>query len=346
VTRLVLALAGVGLAGLVLWWTQGPGSEETPLDPGRAEPTAPAPGPEVVDGPDGMRTEGRVQVTSPVDLRNYTKVYEGLGSIIGTVEVRPDTLPFPARWELVIEPSRMSVGREHAETRVVEMDGNQRTFEARDLPLGGYRVTARAEGYNATAHEVLLYRLAEAPNAGKMQVHLMMHFRPAGTLVGSVLDAEGLPAEGVPVTVGATTSNERWTATTDISGIWRLPGLVDGRYQVWVGAVTKPLVPKFEVVLQGPETTAPEQRLPVTGSVVLWVTDESGRPLEGARVRGFGPAPIDVVTGFEGRVLVPHLPPGQYHVEVEPGATQHTGRLTFTVAADDEQRLVQVHASL
>tara|TARA_R110002126_G_scaffold4409_42_gene23353 strand:+ start:42636 stop:43742 length:1107 start_codon:yes stop_codon:yes gene_type:complete len=341
----LLALVAVG-AVLFLKFS-GSGAGPGPIDPvGPAGPVVPDPGPDSDPSElEGMSTQGRVEVGAATDLRDYTKTFDGTGTISGVLDI-PDTLraKLPKTWELVISPSRMALGRDSAGSRVKTMDINQTTFEERDLPMGGYRVTARAEGLNATGHEVMLFGLKEAPNNGVSHVHVVMQLRPSGFARGSVLDSLGSPAEGVQVTIGEVEGTKRWRTTTGIDGWWRIDELLDGRYRVWIGPPTQPFVPEFPMAVVSPSVTVDEVKLPAMGSIILWVTDGQGRPLEEVRVRGYGASPIDVVTGFEGRVAVPHLRPGMYHVEVEAGATQHTGRLSFEVLTTDRDKVVQINA--
>jgi hypothetical protein len=316
-----------------------------PVGPRAPLPQNPGPGPDPNDL-EGMAPQGRIEVGAATNLRNYTKTFDGTGTISGVLDI-PKTLHrmLPETWELVIQPSRMALGRDTAGSRVKTLDINQTTFEERDLPMGGYRVTARAKGLNATGHEVMLFSLKEAPNNGVTHVHVVMQLRPSGFARGSVLDSTGIPAEDVLITVGEAEGTKRWKTRTGIDGWWRIDELLDGRYRVWVGPTTKPLVPEFPMAVVSPSVTVDELRLPAMGSIILWVTDSEGRPLEEVRVRGYGASPIDVVTGFEGRIAIPHLRPGMYHVEVEPGATQHTGKLSFEVLTTDRDKLIQLHAN-
>ena len=134
-----------------------------------------------------------------------------------------------------------------------------------------------------------------------------------------MLDHLGQPAPDVLVTIQRKGAPERREARTTFSGLWRFNDLEEGTWVVRAGPFQRPLVEPVEVVVSRPSTQAPDlaRLYPVT----LRAVDETDRPLEPATVRGYGPTPIEALTGFDGQLRLHHLAVGTYQVRVQEAGT-------------------------
>lgn len=266
------------------------------------------------------RTSGAHEAPIPLAAR---------GSIRGELVVRAG-VAFPDTWTLVIEPSDAVAGRERAATKRVEFTHGEREFRVDDLPLAGYRVRPVAAGLNGLGHDVLL-----VPSSANVFVTLA--FARAGMIDGLVREASGAPAEDVPVTLEAVLGGDTETVRTDANGMYRLLGVVDGEYRVWVGTPSSPLAPAKELSFRAPSLRVPETKLPALGALELVVIDEGdGYPrAAGARVWGASSTggAFDVTADAAGAVSLRHLLPGTWRVEASLG-TRASGSVEFEVAAE------------
>lgn len=306
---------------------------------------APGPGPvrESPLDPEALAAEGRLQLGGDFPWKTAEKGFDGLGTLSGAVETPPG-VAFPERWTLVIEPSLFGKGREHAERRVLEFDGAQRTFEERDLPLGGYRVSVEADGMNGRAQEVLLFRVADRPHlAGKDHAHLLLSLAPAGHLDGSVRNEQGVPLGGVSVRLQEVGGTKRLETESDYVGHWRIDGVRDGRYVLTFGHPDRPLIPAEDVVFVGPSQRHPERVLPPIVDLVIRVVDETGNPLPDATIRGFvrPQGAIEETTDEFGFARIRNAVTGDYNVRVLHGSGRQ-GKSVFRVEPDPPLREVEI----
>jgi hypothetical protein len=266
-----------------------PPSAAAPAATGELEPFAAAPG------------------TSPPSARR--------GSLRGHVETEGEST-FPLRWRLVLRPSTTLPQRERALSRVLEFEDGRQEFALADLPLAGYDVFAEAEGFNGQVAAVLLEPGNEHPFVNLLLV-------PAGVLEGRVLDARGLAAEGVPVTLVAGADNHAREAVSGPDGAFRFDGVLDGAYELVLGRASAPLVRERHALrFRAPHLTFPDLVLPPLGEVHVRVVDGLERPLEGVLVRGSGKngGVIDGRTDFDGRYVAKHLPAGTFRIRLQhPG---------------------------
>jgi hypothetical protein len=235
-----------------------------------------------------------------------------LGSLRGHLQVSGEE-PFPEHWRLVLRPSLILPGREHAVARTLEFTDGRRDFAVPDVPLGGYDVSAEATRFNGPALSVLLEPGNEHPFVNLILV-------PAGTLDGRVLDAHGTPAEGVAITLFGASSVVVGEAWTDAGGIFRFEHLPDGPYDLLVGKATSPLLPERRPVrFMAPHLTFPDIELPLLGELHVRVVDSYARPLDGVEVRGSGSngGLVEGRTDFDGRLVARHLPPGRFRLRLE-----------------------------
>jgi len=313
-----VALLGVGVLALVLWNART--SPARAVEPAPSTPSAerPAPGPEIGGrAPAPPANDARTEPRPPPELAPFAQDPKArvpgptgqLGALRGHVESTGEE-PFPLAWQLVLRPSSTQPARESAVSRTLEFTDGRQDFEALELPLGGYDVGARAQGYNGPMQPVLL-------EPGSPEAFVVLSLVPAGFLEGTVLDAQGLGAEGIPLTLVGVPESEVREAVTDVRGLFRFEALPDGAYELLVGRVSSPLLPERRPLLfRAPSMTFPDLHLPPLATLELHVTDSGERPLAGVEVRGSGTngGLIERSTDAEGHVLVKNLPAGHYRL--------------------------------
>ena len=238
-----------------------------------------------------------------------------LGSLRGHIEVAGEE-DFPMTWRLIARPSMYLAGREQAVEQRLEFNDGRRDFELPQLPLGAYDVLGEAEGFNGPALPIKLQPGNEHP-------FVTLSLVPAGLLEGLVLDAEGLAAEDVPITLFDQAGQSAREATTDAGGVFRFEKLPDGAYELLVGKGTAPLMPERRPVrFVAPHMTFPDIELPQLGTLHVRVVDSLARPLEGVEVRGTGTkgGVIEGHTDFNGSLVTKYLPAGHFRLRLEHSA--------------------------
>ncbi len=274
--------------------------------------------PRVIGSTDPRSTEvppDAVAPRTPIATPEPPPDFEGRGVLRGRLTAQPG-LAVPERWKLLVSPNTFLRGSERAESRTIEFAHGETLFRVDDLPLGGYAVRAQAGGLNCLPVSVLLVRGAE-----NQFVSLVL--APSGYVQGSVLDADDRPAEGVPVTLEASSTRARRTLETDVAGGYRFDDVTDGEYTLYFGRPEASLVPPVSLAFTAPALTVTERKLPATGIAEVWARDENGTPLSDAVISGFSAhaGVIDARTGRDGSVIVRHLPAGRYrlHARLEDG---------------------------
>ena len=336
----VVALLGVGLLALYLWSarTSPPRAVEPPSSTPSAERPTAEPGIGRAPAPPSAPLDARTEPGPPPELAPFTQDPGArvasptgrLGALRGHVESTGDE-PFPLAWQLVLRPSSTQPARESAVARTLEFTDGRRDFEALELPLGGYDVGARAAGYNGPMQPVLL-------EPGSPEAFVVLQLVPAGFLEGTVLDAQGLGAEDIPLTLIGVPENEVREAVTDARGLFRFEALPDGAYELLVGHVSSPLLPERRPLLfRAPSMTFPDLQLPPLATLDLHVIDSEQHPLAGVEVRGSGTEGglIARTTDAEGHVLVKNLPAGHYRL-----------RFTHPVLGESYDRRVTVELTV
>jgi hypothetical protein len=236
--------------------------------------------------------------------------FRGRGRIRG--ELLAEGVELPRRWTLVLEPHPWLVGGERAASRRVALPDGARTFDVSDLPLGGYRVRAEAEGLNSSEEAALLVR-------GSADVFVSLVLRPAGLIDGFVLDSGGMPAQGLEVVLEHLATRARRAETVDGAGQYVFRDVVDGEYRLLFGATERPFEQSGDIRFRAPTLRWREVRLPPTGALRLTVRDERGTLIPDAAVSGFG-TPQGVArgtTGPDGVAEIRWLWPARYHLGVQ-----------------------------
>ncbi|MEZ6005650.1 MAG: carboxypeptidase-like regulatory domain-containing protein [Planctomycetota bacterium] len=332
----LLVLVLLVAVGIGAWWLRrtpehtpapGLGPEAAPTVPSDLSPQAPDP-----EDPDALAPTTRVEA-GPLPYREMQRDFDGTGELSGEVMAMAGSA-MPASWRLEIRPSRFATGSENAVSRDLEFEGNQVTFEVRDLPLAAYTVQAVADGQASMAYEVSLFKLVDgAPGAGKTRSHVMLQLMPLCTLDVQVMDHEGLPAADVPLVAEALGTQNRHEGRTDATGRARWDQLPPGLYRVSCGDPLRPLVAS-EAITVGQRTQAQWQAtLPETFALEILVIDGQENPMPGAHVYGHGPVPIEGESDFAGRLSLQYLPAGTYQVRANHEVSATSGRLTIEVPA-------------
>ena len=336
--RLVAVL--LGLALLAVGWLlsrddsgpRGPRPDEGPDRARPAETVLVVPAEDVI----GVRPAGQQPVpASAAEAARLADAYsfEGQGTIRGRIGARPGTLP-PREWDLVLEPHPMLRGSERAEFRRVKFRAGERDFRIEGLRLGGYRVRAEADGLNSSSADVLLVK-------GSPDQFTELALSPAGWLDGSVLDAQGQPAEGVEVELQEVVTRARLTTTTDAGGAFEFRSLLDGEYTLHFGAAGHRLLPEELVSFRAPRLTYPARTLPPAACLVVTVLGRLGEPAAGVRVSGYGrpEGSFDVRSDDQGRATVRWLSAGTWRVNAVDEGEGLSARGTLDVAAGEPAEL-------
>jgi len=320
---LVVLVAALALS-MAAWlgFREKDGTDVPPVGP---EPTKEPEVPEVYDpgAPIAVdvRTPGDEISSSP-----KPKVFRGRAAI--HVEIlMARGLEFPKRWQLVIEPAQHSEGRDRAIRKVIDYTDAERIVHVEDLPQAGYRISARAPGLNCVPREEILFE-------GRAEISMMLKLTPAGQMDGNVFDENGVPCEGLAITIESMFTQERWLTHADAAGNYYFKGVLDGEYWVFFGSPNKPLIPRESMQFAAPLLSYPRRRMPVTAVAEFIIRDELGNPIPQAHITGHGGGPIDTVTDEEGRALVRFLPQGRYNVRVEHSSGRK-GNQKFTLIAGE-----------
>lgn len=305
---LALVLLAAAVAVIAAMTGSKPDPEPQVESPGDMNIASEA-GPEDLEG----HGTGRIDVGIDLPYKELSRTYDGVGHLTGILEVIGDA-EFPDQWQLVLRPSSMGQGREHAEGRTLDFDGSVRTFEITDLPLGGYEVFAQAGTLNSRPQEVLLFSSPQSPTGGKTRVHLILHLTPPGVLDGYVHDADGVGVPDLPVFLEDLSRELIIETRTDATGVWRLDEMLDGRYRLSYGTIERPLLPAQLFLYAAPVRSLEPHELPVTSSVEIAVLDKWGNPVPGIELTGSGRpgGAFYAVADEHGMAIVSFLKEGRY----------------------------------
>lgn len=322
----VALLVGLAVVGIGFLWFSGrgdPGRGSPALDAGTGQPTD-SQGP-ALERPGALeRVPGEEAPTRasqrPADLdlsggglepALVDPRFDGRGRLRGHVEVSGDH-PFPESWRLVLAPSTTLMGRELAEERVVELSGTQ-DFVVEDLPLAGYDLRAEADGWNGLTAPILL-------DTRNPELFVNLRMVKAGAVDGRIVDHEGAPAGGVVVTLTPVGTSETREVRTDVLGGYRFDSVLDGPYQLGVGPLLSPLLPRATTLrVQAPGMTVPDLELPPLAALTVVMADAEEILLPGVHVTGscVNGGSLDALTDSYGEVTIRHLRPGRWRLRFD-----------------------------
>ena len=235
---------------------------------------------------------------------------DGIGSLRGVLLDRTGK-GIPEHWTLVMRPNTaIRTPTPRKEVRAEFREAQER-FTVSDVPLGAYDVWVEADGVNRHSTPVLLVRGSNSPF-----ISLELHAR--GYLEGVVLDEPGAPVGGLQVTIISTQGWDRSTRT-DGAGRYLFDELIDGEYQLLIGAQQNPLIGPEELSFSAPSLHYPVRRVPELGSARVHAVDRSGLSLSGVRVDGFAPdgGVLGGTSDGDGYCLVHNLVPGRYRLSLQ-----------------------------
>jgi hypothetical protein len=255
--------------------------------------------------------------------------FRGSGRVRGSVEAVGVDLP--ARWTLTLSPSDTLPGREHADTRAIELTAPD--FDVEGLPLGGYLVEASAPGLNGSGVPVLLER-------GNESVYVTLHLRSAGFLEGSVLEEDGAPVADLRIELVSVRGGSSAVTRTDASGAWSFDGVADGDHRLFFGSSDLPAIAPKDLRFAAPSLRFPTVRAPHLARCTITVVDSAGNPVASARVLVEGASGrLDLETDWRGEAVAHFLSPGPHQVT----ATSELGaRAVQLVVLGREQSALEV----
>lgn len=294
----------------------------------------------------GPQSVGTIQVSGPHAGIAVTKSFEGQGSIAGTVRV--EGAEMPEVWTVTIEPSIFGTGREHAETRVIECEPRMREFQARDLPLGGYRVSVAAEGLVSRATEVTLYKVVGLDINPHINVDLIL--RPMATVDGTVRAANGDVADGIPMFLVSRTpikaDEVTLEAVTDNAGIYRFEAVEKGAWLLVTGDPLRSLTPSRPLAIGRKHMQLDEVQLPALAAIDVVVFDEFGRPFPSVEVTGYlrgnGKGTFRAKTDGVGHLTQRYLTPGPWRLDANYKPEGYAGRTDVKIDANETPLVVEI----
>lgn len=290
----LIVLLGALLVG---WWALRPvATEAAPA----ALPPTPEPAPAALENPEATRVASGVGVEGPRPLPAFPKEladptrFDGVGRIEAHLTVPAGVTP-PARWTLVLEPAPFKIGAERARGRRIEVEG-QTTLLADDIALGSYTVRAEAGDFECRPFDLELRK----PELLDIVFPLELYER--GALTGRVIDALGLPVQGMAVFALARSGTAARETRTDADGGFSFERLPDGDWKIRVATRENPLASAEDVSFQAPSLHLRDFSVPRVGAIAVQVVDELGVGLVGALVEATGlrSGPLSVTTGPDG----------------------------------------------
>ena len=257
---------------------------------------------------------------------------DGIGVLRGVLLDRTGK-GVPTHWTLVLSPNKaIRTPTPRSELRV-EFHAAEERFDVPDVPLGAYDVWVDAAGTNRRTTPVLLVRGSESP-------FISLELYARGYLEGVVLDVNGVAVAELQVTLVSVSDQGDRTTRTDGAGRYLFDDLIDGDYQLVIGARHNPLVGPEDLSFQAPSLHYPLRRVPELGSVLVHTVNTDRFPIAGARVDGFAPdgGIIRGDSDSEGYCEVQNLVPGRYRLSVR-GAGDAVGRGVCFVKAGEQAEI-------
>jgi len=239
----------------------------------------------------------------------------------------------PTHWTLVLSPNKAIRTPTPRNELRVEFHAAEERFDVPDVPLGAYDVWVDAPDTNRRTTPVLLVRGSESP-------FISLELYARGYLEGVVLDVNGVAVAELQVTLVSVSDQGDRTTRTDGAGRYLFDDLIDGDYQLVIGARHNPFVGPEDLSFQAPSLHYPLRRVPELGSVLVHTVNTDRFPIAGAHVDGFAPdgGIIRGDSDSEGYCEVQNLVPGRYRLSVR-GDGDAVGRGVCFVNAGEQAEI-------
>ncbi|HUR29514.1 MAG TPA: hypothetical protein VM509_15095 [Planctomycetota bacterium] len=306
----VIVLALVASALFAAWRMNQPAPERAAPE---LSPIAPS---------DAPATSGAAPMTiEPIEVGRSAKLprpeprafdparLEGRGRLRGFVQAPPG-VEFPQEWTLSVLPSTSLIGKERAETRVLEFHAGEQEFDVPDLAFGGYMLRASAFGLASDEQHMLLAKPSET------ELYVLMQLSVTTFVEGQVRFEDYLPASGLELALEPRPAGVRAVVKTDISGHFLFTDVKAGGYTLHVGNPETPVREPLEVNVGGGPEHVKDVVLPKLGELVVRVLAAPGAPAQGVKLEGYGDqgGRIDGLTDAAGEFRARYLPPGRITV--------------------------------
>lgn len=236
--------------------------------------------------------------------------FAGTGVLEGRLRLPPG-VPAPRTWSVVIAPSPVLIGGEHARPMREELTDGELEFSLTDVPLGGYEVWAEAEGMSGHHEHLLLAR----PDA--TLVYQDLRLVPLAIVEGRVVDEDGVGAAGLPMFLRPLAGSAALETRADGAGNYRFERVPDGEYRIEAGFTDASLAPVRELAVVSPSLRVPTLEVPRLHEVVALVLDDEGLPLSDALVRGWcrGGGRVEARSDAAGLARQPWIATGRLTLE-------------------------------
>jgi hypothetical protein len=207
----------------------------------------------------------------------------------------------PVTWQLLV------LDRTGDLVRTESFRGSERDFDLAIAP-GDYTVRAEAPALGSQPASVQVEAQRAAPP-------LTIVLAGLAALSGSVRDESGAAVAGLAVLLHDPRGVAA-TAETDPEGLFALPPVPGGQYELLLGSLESPIVPPVPIALIESVQEKEPRIVPVLGWLELSVLDGLGRPAPQVRFSGSGDRGgfLEGETDAQGRATVRLLPPGVYRV--------------------------------
>ncbi|MFC7370130.1 carboxypeptidase regulatory-like domain-containing protein [Fictibacillus iocasae] len=212
---------------------------------------------------------------------------------------------------------------------------NNGGFVIQNLPAGTFNVTANASGFGTDSRSVTL-------TPGETEFTQLSLLPNPGSITGIIRDAAGTPVAGATVRVLDSTGAFVATVLSDSSGLYLVPGLSAGSYQVNVNAEGFQTVVEGAQVVSNTATTLNITLSTVPPGAVQGIVTSSvtGLPIAGASVQirllsPSGPIFATTLTDPEGEFFVHGLQPNTQYSAIVNGTNFGIQSQTFTAVSGE-----------
>jgi protocatechuate 3,4-dioxygenase beta subunit len=285
------------------------------LQPGRANVW--------VETGDGLAKSRRVRIESPGAVAELDLEF-GTGTLRGTVIAEGPGLPVSAAWITVLVSDENGSGWENVRGQV--STDAQGKFTARGLEAGSYRVRAWATGLAERHTDATPLAEGETKDVGTIRLVA------GGSISGRVTDDAGKPVADAGVSMVDSAGKPLFLFSmfsTGTDGRYEVRGLELGTYVMRFEA--KGYAPAERSVTVGATGVTVDAVVARGGALAVNVSDDRGRPVEGARIELSDSAgrklerTLTIVnlfdadvsrTNAQGVATIPDLAPGTYTVRV------------------------------